>query len=365
MVLRLNNVIKAEDLINITIHANIGLFDCGLQRELADITFWELYFAILTQANISIKNVHVCQLVVRMVLCTCACWDACVSVFLISMRTWSHTWMYPFMDVWIHFPWFYTHTDRTGTVCKAVVHAAMPQRTTSIMTSSGCRSANVRHASAPLGVCLSSSNERDGRWDPNSRTKQKKQCPKGNKMEMLWMSGLGYLVQQQSQSLKGRAEKEERNNPPVAVELSISWKTSVLVKKAKPSPVFYNPDHSFCGSGWSLHICVTLSAKRHLHAVCKAGNSRFWVVIQKNPVSAIDNQISLCATVLLRMINGVRHRGSHQPCTHSDWYVDCLARSVRHHFCLLVPWLMEPGDQGQHRDVWPPESVRGKEINAP
>lgn len=74
-----------------------------------------------------------------------------------------------------------------------------------------------------------------------------------------------------------------------------------------------------------------------------------------NPVGVIDNQISLWVTVMLRMINGVRHRGSRQPCTRGDWYVDCLACSVRHHFRLLVPWLMAPGDQGQHRHVWPPQ----------
>lgn len=72
-------VIKAEDLINITIHANIGLFDCSPPRELADVTFWEQYFAFLTQANIRIKNVHAYQFVVRMVLRT--------SVFLICMIT--------------------------------------------------------------------------------------------------------------------------------------------------------------------------------------------------------------------------------------------------------------------------------------
>lgn len=48
MKLSLYNIIKPEDLINITIHAYIGLFDCGLQRELADIALWEQHFAILT-----------------------------------------------------------------------------------------------------------------------------------------------------------------------------------------------------------------------------------------------------------------------------------------------------------------------------
>lgn len=266
MDLRLYSVKKAKDLINITIHANIGLFDCSPQRELADITFWKPCFAFLTQANIWIENAHACQLVVRMVLCTCARLDACASVFLICTCTWSHTWMYVFMDGWMHFALLLYRNIQTGagTVWKAVVHAATPQLTTSIITSSGCKSANVRPTSAPLDVWQSSSKKR---WEV--RTKEHKRIQRET-MEMLWMSGPGRLVQQQSQSLKERAEKEARSNPPVAVKLSISWKTSVLVKKAKPSSVFCNPDRCFCGSVWGLHIHVTLFAKKHLHAVCKA-----------------------------------------------------------------------------------------------
>lgn len=123
----------------------------------------------LSNTNIRIKNVHVCQLVERMTLCMCACLDTRALVFGISTSTWSHTWMSLFVNRWMHFPWFSTYTDRTGTVCNAVVHAAMPHLATSIITSSWCRSTNVRRASAPLDVCQSSSSERDGRWGPSRR----------------------------------------------------------------------------------------------------------------------------------------------------------------------------------------------------
>lgn len=293
----------------------------------------------LSNTNIRIKNAHVCQLVERMTLCRCACLDTRALVFRISTSTWSHTWMSLFVDRWMHFPWFSTYTDRTGTVCNAVVHAAMPHLATSIITSSWCRSTKRATCLCPAGcvpVLLQWK-----RWEV--RTKPQKERPKGNTMEMLWLSCLGCLVQQQPQSLKERAKKEERSNPPVAVNLSISRKTSALVKRAKPSSVFYNPDDCFCGSSWSLHIhflpksIFTLSAKQ-------SGKLALLSSHTANPVSAIDNQISLCVTVMLRMINGVRHQGSRQPCTRGDWYVDRLACSVWHHFCLLVPWLMEPGD---------------------
>lgn len=196
-------------------------------------------------------------------VCTLGC--LCISIsdlyahMITHMNVRLHGWMNALCFVFIP-----TYTDRRGTVWRAVVHAATPQLTTSIITSSGCKSANVRPASAPLDVWQSSSKKR---WE--ERTKEQKGIQR-EAMEMLWMSGPGRSVQRQSQSLKERAEKEARSNPPVAVKLSISWKTSVLVKKAKPSSVFCNPDRCFCGSGWGLHIRVTLFAKKHNHVVCKA-----------------------------------------------------------------------------------------------
>lgn len=349
MDLRLYNVIKAKDLINTTIHANIVVFDCSPQRELADITFWEQSFALLTQANIRIKNVHACQLVARMVLCMCVCLDACASVFLICTCTWSHTWMYLFMDGWMHFARFYTHTDRTGAVWKAAVHAATPQLTTSIITSSGCRSANVRPASAPLDVCQSFSKKR---WEV--RTKQRKRIQR----ETRWKC---FECQAQAvwyNSNLNPSKKERRKKREVILQWPWNYRfhEKQAVKKAKPSSVFLQ--------SWSLRIAVAEVFIFELHFLPKTiftpSAKQSWKLaflsrLTGNPVGAIDNQISLWVTVLLRMINGVRHRGSRQPCTCGDWYVDCLACSVRHHFRLLVPWLMAPGDQGQHRDVWPPQ----------
>lgn len=158
-----------------------------------------------------------------------------------------------------------------------------------------------------------------------------------------------------------RAGEEERSNPPVTVKRSISWKTSVLVKK-RLHRLFHRPDHCSGGSSWSLHSCVTLlkrAWKRHRHAVSRTRSSS-----SEQRDCVIDFIKSHRVPALLKMINDVPHWGSRQPCTRGDWYVDCLACSVT---SFLSPPVMIDGARWPRSASWcltSTESVRGKEINA-
>lgn len=265
----------------------------------------------------------------------------------------------------------------------------MLQLIISITSSSGRGSANVWHASASVDVHQSRLNElwNEARWERKknktaSRGKKEKEKKKWSRRKKKEKKGKKqYECQAKSQesapfhtiaiSIPQRRKSERKRK----VTLQWPWnywfhRESLWEKQAQLLWVLttLGPDHCFRASRWiypvvfsvlwqfSHKLARNISSPRpqQLPSRCDNWCSRTFVWKNQQTVFIFLLVFPRCVTVLSSVINDISHLGSLQPCTCRDWYVDRPASAMWHDFCLIRSWLMEPVDQGQDHDIWPP-----------